>query len=151
MNGQHNECEIIPSCNEISSHIGDGEENTGSKKIKKNIRFHLRTIYPNSCSSYFHISHIHIHTDLCHSLNKDRHTVRYDNTCTYKHIVINTDNVQNETRKRKISENICNNEDENEDTEMNGQHNECEIIPSCNEIYNTIFSFPFFNIEILEF
>jgi hypothetical protein len=29
------ECEIIPSCNEISSHIGD--ENTGSKKIKKNI------------------------------------------------------------------------------------------------------------------
>jgi hypothetical protein len=35
MKGQHNECEIIPSCNEISSHIGD--ENTGSKKIKKNI------------------------------------------------------------------------------------------------------------------
>jgi hypothetical protein len=41
--------------------------------------------------------------------------------------VINTDNVQNETRKRKISENICNNEDENEDTEMNGQHNQAYI------------------------
>ena len=35
MNGQNKECEIIPSCNEISSHNGD--ENTGSKKIKKNI------------------------------------------------------------------------------------------------------------------
>ena len=54
--------------------------------------------------------------------------------------VINADSVQNETRKRKIafSENICNDEDENEDTEMNGQHNECEIIPSCNEISSHI-------------
>jgi hypothetical protein len=34
---EHIECEILPSCNEISSHIGDGDENRGSKKIKKNI------------------------------------------------------------------------------------------------------------------
>jgi hypothetical protein len=53
-------------------------------------------------------------------------------TFTNAEAVINTDNVQNETRKRKISENICSNEEENEDTEMNGQHNECEILPSCN-------------------
>lgn len=54
--------------------------------------------------------------------------------------VLNADSVQNETRKRKIafSENICSDEDENEDTEMNGQHKECEIIPSCNEISSHI-------------
>jgi hypothetical protein len=59
--------------------------------------------------------------------------------------VINTDNVQNETRKRKISENICSNEDENEDTEMNGQHNECEILPSCNHyLYFSVFIVVYF-------
>lgn len=35
MNDQHIECEIISTCNGNSSNIGD--ENTGSKKIKKNI------------------------------------------------------------------------------------------------------------------
>jgi hypothetical protein len=61
-----------------------------------------------------------------HSLNKDRHTVRSVNEKSGNseskskseeeaerkenvniEAVINTDNVQNETRKRKISENIC--------------------------------------------
>ena len=54
--------------------------------------------------------------------------------------VINTDNVQNETTKRKIAfaENLCNDEDENEDIEMNGRHNDCKIIPFCNEISSNI-------------
>jgi hypothetical protein len=69
MNGQHNECEILPSCNEISSHTGDGDENTGSKKIKKNIdtpckdvrylHFPFFLLPPLICFyfHYFHFSH----------------------------------------------------------------------------------------------